>query len=385
MKLFIKHTDFLSDDLFIYWSIHPTKELDAFWGQFLQENEDLRDQFNEAVVAFDQIRHEQPTFLIDEASVKQKLDRRIERLRKRKLSRIFTLSTVAVLLLALVSTLFVLNKSGEDIDQELSSIGKVMNHNKVQLLAGNDVLDIDDNSTLNLSEKKNSAIIHDPLSHKEVKLDDSQPYKLIVPFGKRTSIVLADGSRVYLNSGTEMEFPTAFTGPSREISVEGEIFIEVAEQNKMPFIIHTPRSHITVYGTSFNVSSYADENKESVVLVNGSVEVRSESNSLILKPSEMAEIENGGIQRKYVDVSDYTSWKNGYMQLNKVPLNEVLIKIGRYYNVEFKYNTDLNLHNKTCSGKLFLSDNLEDVLEAFSRMTFLTYDKNREETIYINH
>jgi ferric-dicitrate binding protein FerR (iron transport regulator) len=183
---------------------------------------------------------------------------------------------------------------------------------------------------------------------------------------------------VYLNSGTEMDFPSTFANHSREIWVEGEIFIDVAHQRGTPFVIHTPNSEIIVYGTSFNVTSYSDESRESVVLVNGSVEVKSMNSSIRLKPNEMAVIENGALMRKEVDVSAYISWKKGYLQLSKTPLNEVLQQIGRYYNVEFRYPHNLSLGERTCSGKLYLSDNLEDVLKAFSKLTFLTYEINKE-------
>ncbi|HOI80566.1 MAG TPA: DUF4974 domain-containing protein, partial [Petrimonas sp.] len=141
---------------------------------------------------------------------------------------------------------------------------------------------------------------------------------------------------------------------------------------------------ITVYGTSFNVSSYTDDPSESVVLVNGSVEVKSAGNSLMLKPNQKAEISNGSIQQQQVDVMEYTSWKNGYMLLNKTSLTNVLKKIGRYYNIEFNYDAGLKLHNQTCSGKLFLSDNFEDVLQSFSKMTFLNYNVLNERVIYIS-
>lgn len=71
------------------------------------------------------------------------------------------------------------------------------------------------------------------------------------------------------------------------------------------------------------------------------------------------------------------------MQLNKNSLTEVLKKIGRYYNVEFNYTATLNLQDQTCSGKLFLSENFDDVLQSFSKMTFLQYNKISDGIIYI--
>ncbi|HCC86143.1 MAG TPA: iron dicitrate transport regulator FecR, partial [Porphyromonadaceae bacterium] len=73
-----------------------------------------------------------------------------------------------------------------------------------------------------------------------------------------------------------------------------------------------------------------------------------------------------------------------YMQLNKATLTDVLKKIGRYYNIEFNYDAALNLQDQTCSGKLFLSDNLNDVLESFSKMTFLEYITMNDGVIYID-
>lgn len=382
MKSVMDQKDFLCDDLFVYWRIHPTKELDAFWESYLKENEEFRDPFNQAVEAFEIIRSKQGTFQISEASALQKLKEKIEKRKRIKWRRIYA-SSAAVLLLTLISTLFIFNEGSKKTEPGISSIGEVAGNNNIQLFTGNDVLEIDNNSTLNLSEKKNSAVIKNPLTQREVGLNDNRVNTLIVPYGKRSTLILADGSKVHLNSGTKMEFPGTFSEKRREINVEGEIFIEVVKKNNTSFVIHTPHSQITVHGTSFNVSSYSEDTKESVVLVNGSVEVKSHNSTVLLKPNEMAEIENELIQCKQVNVSDYTSWTDGYMQLNKMQLNEVLKRIGRYYNVEFRYNPALDLNKQTCSGKLFLSDNLNDVLEAFSKMTYFKYDKLNDETIFI--
>lgn len=379
----MNNKDFLSDDLFIYWRIRPTKELNIFWENFIRENEEHRQAFNDAIEIFEQIRNQQNSLQVADEYLLQNLKSRIKKEKKRR-TRIFFTSAAAVLLLTIISTFFMLHKNPGDNQPQLSSIGEIMDNSDIQLFTGNNVLEIDNNSTLNLSEKKHSAIIQNRLTEQEIDLNDSQTNRLVIPYGKRSTLILADGSKVYLNSGTKMEFPTSFSGKKREIKVEGEIFIEVTKQNNTPFIIHTSYSQITVHGTSFNVSSYSEDAKESVVLVNGLVEVKSKNSILQLQPNEMAEIENGIIQHKEVDVSDYIGWISGYMQLNRAPLNTVLKKIGRYYNIEFQYDPAIDLYNQTCSGKLFLSENLHDVLEAFSKMTYLQYDTRSDETIFIH-
>lgn len=374
----------MRDDLFIYWRIHPTKELDIFWKDFYNEHEGLQEPFNKAIEVFEIIRREQGVLPSYDISLLPELKAIIAKKEKRrKLRKIITSSAAAVLLLMLISTIFILQEKSDKTASPLSSLGEVMGSTHIQLFTGTDILDIDNNATLDLSGNNQGAIIQNPLMQKEIDLDQNKINKLVVPYGKRSTLILADGSKVHLNSGTKMEFPGTFSDTNREISIEGEIFIDVVHQEGVPFVIHTPHSQVTVHGTSFNLSSYAEDKSESVVLVNGAVEVKSENSSLMLKPNEMAEIENGRILRRQVDVSNYTGWVNGYMQLNKSPLDEVLKKIGRYYNVKYQYDTDLRLHDQTCSGKLFLSDNLDDVLEAFSKMTYLRYDKQDDRTIFI--
>ena len=123
--------------------------------------------------------------------------------------------------------------------------------------------------------------------------------------------------------------------------------------------------------------------KEEVVLVSGSVRVKSQNRSIALRPGEMAEIQSGNISSTPVEISDHISWKDGFMNFNETPLNDVLKKIGRYYNVEFLYRDDLNLGTRTCSGKLFLSNDLNDVLKAFSQMAKLKCETNNNQTIRI--
>ena len=404
MKINIEDKDFLGDDLFVYWRIHPTEELTAFWEKFIRENEHLREPFQAAIDEFDQIRQgecmyqfdeddslthytiylhgRQYRYRFDEDALYRELQKRITRHKKRKLRVLYASSAAAIILLTLITLLYTHTQQETLPNNQILSIGEVMNQHKVQLITGNQVVELENNATVQLSDKEN-AVVRDSLSQKEIDLKENQTNRLIVPFGKRSSLLLADGSTVYVNSGSELEFPSAFSGKTREISVKGEIFIEVAKQDR-PFIIHTPQSQITVYGTSFNVSSYPDEPGESVVLVSGSVEIKSANGSLMLKPSEMAKIDNGNIRRQQVDVMEYISWKEGYMHLNKATLTDVLKKIGRYYNIEFNYDAALKLQEQTCSGKLFLSDNLSDVLESFSKMTFLDYKRLDEGVIYID-
>ena len=161
--------------------------------------------------------------------------------------------------------------------------------------------------------------------------------KLIVPYGKRSSLTLADGSKIWLNSGSTLTFPGQFDDTKREIElISGELYVEVAPDKNKPFYVHTSDYDVKVYGTKLNVSSYS-KSPSSVVLVEGSVGLKpSTRKELILSPNERTVLlEDGSIRTQKVDVSLFVSWKDGYITYDNTPINEVLRQIGRYYNLFF--------------------------------------------------
>lgn len=406
MKPHYSSKDFLSDELFLYWRLNPTKEMDLFWTEYITRNDHLKVEFNEAIEEFDKINRLPVSKGLQEIKpeikqvnnqgvnqgnyqgVEQEVESEIKqvikqkKIRRRNIIR-YAASVAAVALLALITYIYFAENNGLNREPETAYIGEVVQDGSVQLYSGNRVVTLDNNSVLKISEEGKSALIEDHDSDREVYLDNINN-KLVVPYGHRSSIKLSDGSMVYLNSGTTIEFPTAFNKKRREITVSGEIFIEVVENKNQPFIIHTAQSMITVHGTSFNLSSYSGEKSESVVLVEGSVEIANSGSSLLLKPNEMAEIAGSTISRSEINVSEYISWKKGYLELNNIPLTDLLLKISRYYNVEFRYKNEMNMSARTCMGKLFLSDNLDDVLETFAGLTDLSYNRESDNMIYIN-
>ena len=202
--------------------------------------------------------------------------------------------------------------------------------------------------------------------------------RIVVPYGKRSNITLADGSKVWLNSGTQLDFPTTFTGSTREINVNGEIYIEVEENKDIPFIVNTNNMSIKVYGTSFNVTAYEEDDINRVVLVNGSVglSVLGQKNEVILKPSEKADLIATDIIKETVNTSEYISWINDVLEFNETPISEILKRVGRYYNVQFENMPEISLNKQTCSGKLFLSNNLDSVMTAISSISSTEYTRN---------
>ena len=243
---------------------------------------------------------------------------------------------------------------------------------------------LNDKSHIGLKDNGKAVITDSTESTKDLILATTELNKLVVPFGKRTNLTLSDGTVVWLNSGTQLDFPSEFKGKSREIFVDGEIYIDIATDKKKPFIVHAGNMNITVMGTSFNLSAYKDDISKSVVLVNGKVQIETDNNyKTDLEPNEKIEINYNSITKEFVDVSEYVSWKDGLLEFNSTPMSEILKKIGRYYNVEFEKTQDLSLNEKTFSGKLFLSNNLDSVMISISALSSTEYLR-KENKIFIS-
>ena len=156
--------------------------------------------------------------------------------------------------------------------------------------------------------------------------------------------------------------------------MNGEIYIDVAHNEKTPFIVRTDGMDVLVYGTAFNISAYNDDISKTVVLVEGKVKIETDDNyQTELIPNEKIEIIDKTITKEIVDINEYVGWKNGMLIFNSSPMSDILKKIGRYYNVEFEKTQEVSLNDKSFSGKLFLSNNLDSVMTSISILSSTEY------------
>lgn len=377
-------SDFLNDEKFISWRLFRTEELDVYWSVFLSKNPQMETLLNEAIRTFDENVKLNDTNMSSDAQKElyQKIETRIGAHKRNKVRRILSWSSVAAGLLLVVAsvTFFTLRQKSEPLTAENEIIGKTLSDKEVQLITGEQIVALQSHSSILLSGEGKVSVTDSTSQTKALTLDESKQNRLIVPFGKRSFITLADGTRVWLNSGTELEFPTKFAGKTRNIKVKGEIYIEVVK-SEHPFLVHTSQTTVRVLGTKFNVAAYDDEQSESVVLVEGSVQINAgEQAAVILKPNEKATVSAEKIETETVDVSEYISWRDGVMEFNKTSMSEVLKKVGRYYNVSFE-SGDVALKNKTVSGKLFLSNNLDSVMTSVSILSSTNYERENDRII----
>jgi len=394
MSDFYSHyTDFLKDEKFLRWQLLPDETLDEYWKDFIRENPDLNEEIQYAIanlkttvlnknILSDSDRFE--LFNRIQSTIKGKGKRKKTKIRHIIRYSIAACAAIALLIIGL--NYFNFGEKPSKTDNRELIIGNLLQSEDIQFISGEKSHEYQNDIEVKIDEKGRAKIVHIKNNRQEqIEIADAAFNKLIVPYGKRSQLNLSDGTNVWLNSGSVLEFPTQFTGKNREIRLlSGEIYLEVAPNKNKSFIVHTHDFRVKVYGTKFNISAYADSPK-SIVLVEGSVGLQSAvgTTEIKLSPNERAVYsEKGAFSKCMVDVDQFISWKNGYLSFDKTPMTEVLKQIGRYYNLSFNFDQDVNLQKRTCSGKIYLSDNLDNVMTTIALLSSTRYI-NQNGQIYI--
>ena len=206
-----------------------------------------------------------------------------------------------------------------------------------------------------------------------------------VPYGGTYTVELCDGTKVYLNSGTTLEFPSRFDGKVRSVILKGEAYFDVARNVSKPFVVEVDEMKVKVLGTSFNVKSYVDEPGVYTTLVEGSVAIlRDGQPEKKIKPGEQAYYNKGvgTLSIAEVDVKEFTSWKDGLFYFKDIALEEILRIVSRWYDLEVFY---MNQGAKSViySGKLPMYSSVEDVLRKFEISGDVRFElKGRTLTVF---
>lgn len=212
------------------------------------------------------------------------------------------------------------------------------------------------------------------------KKQNSQLAQMSAPLGMQSSVVLSDGTRVFLNAGTTLTYPTVFVSKERRVKVEGEAFFEVVHDAKHPFVVEANALNIQVLGTEFNVKTYADEKEESVTLQTGKVEVRMSGNKsplFTMAPGEQVlyDKETRVLLRKRVDPEQYTDWRERKLHFNSQPFAKIARVLERQFNVNIHIR-QASMREVVFSGDFVRKENLDQILKVMSadRRFYYTID-----------
>ena len=256
------------------------------------------------------------------------------------------IGSAAVLAIAVTMTLlFSLTEKREKV----VALHEIQNCNNkaILLTSSGDVYNLQDKNITTVKIGNNFKAVNDGqqlcYETNNVKAK-SIKHQLLVPRGCVYQLVLSDGTKVWLNSESRVEYPVAFNQDVREIKLFGEAYLEVVHDNKRKFIVETEHMDVVVHGTSFNVKSYPDDQFVSAVLVDGSISAHCKNKDQILsrtvmKPNMLLRYD-AKEQKAYkstVLASDYIGWKDGLYLFHKTTLENVMKELTRWYNVDVEF------------------------------------------------
>ncbi|WP_423129525.1 FecR family protein [Gaoshiqia sp. Z1-71] len=187
--------------------------------------------------------------------------------------------------------------------------------------------------------------------------------------GVRSSFLLPDGTKVWLNTASVIKFPSVFNGDTRSIELDGEAYFEVFPNKKKPFMVKSDAIEIVALGTAFNFSAYSDDSRISATLIEGSVKVTSREGNgegYILEPNEQLNFEKNlhQISKNRVNTDDVIAWKEGKLIFNETPFHEVVLKLGRWFNTDIQLaDHSLDTYRYTAT---FTNETLLQVTELLS-------------------
>jgi len=199
-------------------------------------------------------------------------------------------------------------------------------------------------------------------------------------YGMQSRIELADGSVVYLNSGSTLRFPTSFNGmKTRNVELSGEGHFSVTKNSQQPFIVDIRKMQIRVLGTTFDVDAYPNNSAFTIALVEGSIRLQQNSGNDIkdlvdIKPNQIAtyeQSENSLSIKTENDLSKYTAWTEGKIVFSNDPINIVTRKLGNWYNVDI-VAADTKLYKYRFTGT-FIDEPLEQVLNILNLTSKMEY------------
>lgn len=302
----------------------------------------------------------------------------------------FKLIAMAASLLLLISISLIINKTNP-LKIETPQVA----HKEILIGSDKATLTLEDGSVIEL-EKGKSYSKGNASSNGEKLIYNSNGKSaaiannlLTIPRGGQFFVQLADSTKVWLNSESQLKYPVAFVdGQTRQVElVYGEAYFEVSPSTKHKgsrFKVKTQEQNVEVIGTEFNIKAYRDEPAIYTTLVQGVVAVSNAAKKQILTPSQQSKITeyNGNISVSEVDVYNEISWRKGLFVFKGMPLKDIARVLSRWYDVDIVF-ADPALGNVKFNGVLNKNQKLEDILTTIKNINFINAYEKKDNKIII--
>ena len=357
-------------------------ELIRDWLDTSQENRDLFERLSKTHY---QLAHVQTWKRIDSLQGKEKLNSRLKKQKKSFHWKYLVSGVAAACLILFAVTRFIPHEPSPektilDLAQVKSGSPKATlifdNGKKIQLNA-DDTFEIKIKNTI-VKDGENTGLkyeLSDSLSTRAT--DETVEYNtLVVSRGGEYILTLSDGTKVWLNSETELKYPVRFTGNTREVSVKGEAYFEVTKNRHKPFTVQSDAMRVRVLGTTFNFKSDKNCRVAEATLIEGEIEVKGnkEEGQIILAPGQRAELnkKSGRLTVKQVDAKLDAVWHDNLIPFQKADIFTITKALERFYDVKIILSPDIRA-DKTYSGVLRRKSTIDSVLTSLQNSIPIDY------------
>ncbi|MDD4193369.1 MAG: FecR domain-containing protein [Mangrovibacterium sp.] len=381
---------YIDHPLFFKWVYDPDENVNAYWNCYLEEHSEEKQSVWELKRELALLHIPGRTLSEEKKKILSKkiagqIRGKYKRVRIVKTVKLFlNYAALAVLFMATGAVLMYYFQREESLFNELTLL------DVPEIYPEKPTLVLSDGSNINL-KKAESSVDYASGEHIVVNEDSIIPVspngrndgaginQLVVPYGSRAKVVLGDQSVVWLNAGSRLLYPSAFSGRRLEVILFGEAFFQIEKDETAPFIVKTADYRIRVLGTRFNVSAYPGDALSQTILTEGSIQLDLNSGSwpergVVLRPNELFSLNKKDRQTKIqrVQPEEYVLWRDGILQFKNEDLSQVLRKIERFYNIRIKLDNPLD-HSVKIDGKLDLNENKHEVLHYISRVAKRKY------------
>ncbi len=370
------------------------------WEEFLEANPEINKNVESARKIVELLRDRQDHIDPKDASEIwksiEKFDLEFRRhSRTFKIRRIFRYAAIfiAFLMIGGVGAYWYLSRDNQFYTFSTKAITRSDNQSRLLLSDGTKVNLDKKNSKISIASEQQIVINNNKvidLTEADIA-DQSKMNEIVIPFGKKSQLILEDGTKVWLNAGTRMAFPTKFSGKKREVFLDGEAYFEVTHNKDIPFVVNTNEIAVKDLGTRFNISAYSTDQFSEAILLEGKVSVSGQSalkfmqDETILAPNQKASFNK---EMKTILVSNEPdaemaiAWTEGWFKFSQQNLNGVLNKLQRYYNIKFVFENNFTTDD-LITGKLDLKESIEQVMMALGDVANIQYRITGDQ-IFIN-
>jgi len=364
--------DFLDDESFLRWLSNPTQEENDYWNGFLKKHPSKKAEIKEATLVFNLFSSKENKLTLNE---QYDLWKRIQNESKTPKQEVFQrfLKYAAILVLVFFSgatSYYFYQHSAKRNHFQLVEAIPAKGEAMIILADGSKVPLDKQMSEISYSKNGEQLIVNSDTIKQNSGSQSESINKVVISYGKKSMIVLSDGTKVWLNAGSQLIYPAVFSGKNRQVTLIGEAFFDVTTNPQNPFIVRASDVSVEVLGTRFDVSAYPDDKIVQTVLEEGKVNLKYLGKGILnrefvveMQPNQMVEFDktSGEASSKLVDVAKYTSWKDGMLEFEKVDLIRALKQVERFYDVNI-FLSDQTIGFYKLSGKLDLKDEPEKVL-----------------------